>query len=132
MKKGYYKIGNITIFAIFMIILWVGLGFIINFCFFHADPVPATEGHYEERVYITPYGACYHTENCSYIDRKWAISIASAKERGYTACKHCKGKTFQFWIDGTPAQLEKNNYLFSFGISTILVFSISFFTFLRL
>ena len=42
-------------------------------------------------VYITTTGSKYHTSNCSYLKKsKIAITLKSAKSKGYTPCSKCK------------------------------------------
>ena len=41
-------------------------------------------------VYITDYGEKYHTYSCQYLhDSRYAISLSSAVQRGYTPCSKC-------------------------------------------
>jgi hypothetical protein len=44
-----------------------------------------------QTVYITKTGEKYHTESCRHLSKSaYSISLADAKEKGYTACKVCK------------------------------------------
>lgn len=54
------------------------------------DKVQIQPGDEEKTVYVTAMGKKYHKETCSYLtDSKIAISLAEAKERGYTPCSRC-------------------------------------------
>lgn len=47
-----------------------------------------------QTVYITKTGAKYHTGSCRYLSRsKIPISLADAKQKGYTPCSVCKPTT---------------------------------------
>lgn len=44
-------------------------------------------------VYITRTGICFHQETCSYLGRsKIPITLAEAREKGYTPCSRCFGE----------------------------------------
>jgi hypothetical protein len=44
-----------------------------------------------QTVYITKSGEKYHSDGCQHLRKSaYAISLADAKEKGYTACKVCK------------------------------------------
>lgn len=47
-----------------------------------------------ENIYVFPdYGNSYHKKNCSTVKKKTScISLASARDKGYTACSKCGGK----------------------------------------
>ena len=41
-------------------------------------------------VYVTPTGACYHRQSCSYIKNSYrTMSIAAAENNGYRSCSRC-------------------------------------------
>ncbi len=47
----------------------------------------------EERVYVTRYGDCYHSTDCSYLhSSKIAMGKNKARASGYYACSRCYGK----------------------------------------
>ena len=60
----------ITLSLIFIFFIFINLVFIINHIFFREISIKSKEGHYEECVYITPDGSCYHSQYCSYINEK--------------------------------------------------------------
>ena len=77
-------------------------------------------------VYITMYGECYHSENCSYINRKSEITLLKAINKGYRKCSHCHGTSSEkMWVEGVEEQKEKNNYILSFTISFIIIWGIA-------
>jgi hypothetical protein len=44
-----------------------------------------------QTVYTTKSGEKYHADGCQHLRKSaYAISLADAKEKGYTACKVCK------------------------------------------
>ncbi len=63
--------------------------------------VACTAGYSQDtKVFVTDTGAKYHRETCRYLRlSKSELTLDSAKEKGYTACKVCKPVT-------TPSTLE--------------------------
>ena len=119
MKRG--KIIKLVTLSIIWIVVLIGLGLFINAKFFHKEAVAGAESHFEPMVYITPYGECYHTSDCSYIKRKSSIGLYQAQERGYRSCLHCEGEAEgEIWINGTPDIPTQNNYLASFVTSFVI------------
>ncbi len=117
---------TISIICVFATILFIHVGFNINDTYFHKDYIPAEEGYYDYKVYITPYGECYHSENCSYINRKSEIALLKAINKGYRKCSHCHGTSSEkMWVEGVEEQKEKNNYILSFTISFIIIWGIA-------
>ena len=46
----------------------------------------------EPKVYVTNYGDCYHSSDCSYLhSSRVAKGKDKAKEQGYRACSRCYG-----------------------------------------
>ena len=46
----------------------------------------------EPKVYVTQYGDCYHSSDCSYLhSSRVAKGKDKAKEQGYRACSRCYG-----------------------------------------
>ncbi len=101
--------------------LTIALTIGINAKFFHRDAVAGTEGSYEPKVYITPYGRCYHISTCSYVTNVEPIGIYAAQKRSYRACSRCKGiPSGTIWVEGIEPQKEQNCYITSFIISSFI------------
>lgn len=110
-----------TLFIIFIFNICIIFGFILNEIFFSDINIKLNEGHYEECVYVTPNGNCYHSQSCSYITEKQPIGLNQALNNGYQACNHCNGVSFNYiWINGSVTLLEQNNYFASFSISSCI------------
>ena len=107
-----------ALLKIFVFILCINLGFILNEIFFRDVNIKFNDGHYEECVYITPNGNCYHSQYCSYITEKKQMGLNQAIYNGYKKCEHCNGVSFDYiCINGTIILIEQNNYFASFFIS---------------
>lgn len=118
---------KLIIIFIALSLAFVGLGFIINACFFQKITTIVTTGHYEPQVYITPSGNCYHNDSCSYITSISPIGLYQAQSRGFTACLHCDGLPCgSIWIKETKHSDYSNNYLLSFSISFVLIYSVAY------
>lgn len=58
-------------------------------------------------VYVTPSGAKYHREDCSYIsENATSMTIAEAENAGYTPCSRCKPDEDETVSDGEAADTE--------------------------
>lgn len=60
----------------------------------------------QPKVYITDTGKYYHSKDCHYLRSKIPIGLYTAKEKGYTACSYCGGKS-----DGYYTQKDYEDYL---------------------
>lgn len=64
----------------------------VNLSFDKDGQVPAAEADSLAYVYVTESGKTYHKEDCSALSKsktKKRISLAEAKEQGYSTCKRC-------------------------------------------
>ena len=117
---------SVVISFIVLVALGVGLTFFINDKFYHQDYRPAVTGHYEDLVYRTATGECYHSENCSYVTRVYEIGLDSAIARGLRPCKHCGGIPFgEILVGDYPEIPERDDYLKS-GVISFAIVSIAF------
>lgn len=87
---------NKTIICLFVLIT---IGFPITFLFYLSIAVNSpilydtqTVTITETRVYITKYGDCYHSADCSYLyNSKIPMGKQQAINNGYSACSRCGG-----------------------------------------
>ena len=111
---------------IFMwIVLIIGtllLSIPVNNEMFHKDAVPAIEGHYESRVYVTNTGDCYHSGSCGYLhSSRIPMGKKEAQSAGYKACSACGGASSgSIYIEGREGSPEENNYF-----ASVIIISIS-------
>ena len=88
----FKKIGQYLIISLIVITVIMGVPFLSNEKNPTYESVPYTVE--EERVYVTNYGDCYHSSDCSYLhSSKIAIGKNKARSQGYYACSRYNGIT---------------------------------------
>ena len=84
------KIGLYFLISLISITVIMGISFLNNEKNPTYESVPYTVE--EARVYVTNYGDCYHSADCSYLhSSKIAIGRNKARNQGYYACSRCSG-----------------------------------------
>ena len=84
------KIGLCLMILVATITVIMGISFLNNEKNPTYESVPYTVE--EARVYVTNYGDCYHSSDCSYLhSSKIAIGRNKARNQGYYACSRCSG-----------------------------------------
>ena len=86
----FKRIGLFLIISILVINISLGLGFLFDRNNPTYESVPYVVE--EPKVYVTNYGDCYHSSDCSYLhSSKIAIGKDKARNQGYYACSRCNG-----------------------------------------
>lgn len=86
----FRRIGLFLIISILIISISLGLGFLFDKNNPTYESLPYVVE--EPRVYVTNYGDCYHSSDCSYLHSSMiAKGKDKAKEQGYRACSRCYG-----------------------------------------
>ena len=86
----FRRIGLFLIISILIISISLGLGFLFDKNNPTYESLPNVVE--EPRVYVTNYGDCYHSSDCSYLHSSMiAKGKDKAKEQGYRACSRCYG-----------------------------------------
>ena len=89
-KTIFKRIGLFLIIYILISSLALSLGFLFDKNNPTYESVPYTVE--EPRVYVTTYGDCYHSSDCSYLhSSRIAKGKDKAQEQGYRACSRCYG-----------------------------------------
>ncbi len=89
-KALFKKIGLYLMISLAMITVIMGVSFWGNDKNPTYESLPYTVE--EARVYVTNYGDCYHSSDCSYLhSSKIAIGKDKARSEGYYACSRCSG-----------------------------------------
>ena len=89
-KALFKKIGLYLMISLAMITVIMGASFWGNSTKPTYERVPYTVE--EARVYVTNYGDCYHSSDCSYLySSRNAIGKNKARSQGYYACSRCNG-----------------------------------------
>lgn len=88
-----FVIKQICLFLIILMVLiptslWLGFLYDENHPTYESVPYTVEE----PKVYVTQYGDCYHSADCSYLhSSRVAKGKDKAKEQGYRACSRCYG-----------------------------------------
>ena len=82
--------------ALYLFISLIAITVIMGISFLNNEKNPTYESVpytvEEARVYVTNYGDCYHSSECSYLhSSKIAIGRNKARNQGYDACSRCNG-----------------------------------------
>ena len=86
----FKRIGLFLIISILIISVSLSLGFLFDKKNPTYESVPYVVE--EPKVYVTNYGDCYHSSDCSYLhSSRVAKGKDKAKEQGYRACSRCYG-----------------------------------------
>lgn len=86
----FRRIGLFLIISILIISVSLSLGFLFDKNNPTYESVPYVVE--EPKVYVTNYGDCYHSSDCSYLrSSRVAKGKDKAKEQGYRACSRCYG-----------------------------------------
>ena len=86
----FKRIGLFLIISILIITISLGLGFLFDKNNPTYESVPYVVE--EPKVYVTNYGDCYHSSDCSYLhSSRIAKGKDKAQEQGYRACSKCYG-----------------------------------------
>ena len=86
----FKRIGLFLIISILVVNISLGLGFLFDRNNPTYESVPYTVE--EPKVYVTTYGDCYHSSDCSYLhSSRIAKGKDKAQEQGYRACSRCYG-----------------------------------------
>ena len=86
----FKRIGLFLIISILVVNISLGLGFLFDRNNPTYESVPYVVE--EPKVYVTNYGDCYHSSDCSYLhSSRVAKGKDKAKEQGYRACSRCYG-----------------------------------------
>ena len=89
-KALFKKIGLYLMISLAVITVIMGVSFWGNSMKPTYERVPYTVE--EARVYVTNYGDCYHSSDCSYLhSSRNAIGKNKARSQGYYACSRCNG-----------------------------------------
>ena len=89
-KPIFKKVGLFLLISISLITVIMGISFWSNDKNPTYENVPYTVE--EARVYVTNYGDCYHSSDCSYLhSSRVAKGKDKAQEQGYRACSRCYG-----------------------------------------
>lgn len=86
----FKRIGLFLIISILVVNISLGLGFLFDRNNPTYESVPYVVE--EPKVYVTNYGDCYHSSDCSYLhSSRIAKGKDKAQEQGYRACSRCYG-----------------------------------------
>ncbi len=86
----FRRIGLFLIISILIIAVSLSLGFLVDKKNPTYESIPYVVE--EPKVYVTNYGDCYHSSDCSYLhSSRVAKGKDKAKEQGYRACSRCYG-----------------------------------------
>lgn len=86
----FKRIGLFLIISIFIVNISLVLGFLFDRNNHTYESVPYVVE--EPKVYVTNYGDCYHSSDCSYLhSSRIAKGKDKAQEQGYRACSKCYG-----------------------------------------
>ncbi len=89
-KPIFKKVGLFLLISISLITVIMGISFWSNDKNPTYENVPYTVE--EARVYVTNYGDCYHSSDCSYLhSSRNAIGKNKARSQGYYVCSRCNG-----------------------------------------
>ena len=89
-KTVFKRIGLFLIIYILISSLALSLGFLFDKNNPTYESIPYTVE--EPKVYVTTYGDCYHSSDCSYLhSSRIAKGKDKAQEQGYRACSRCYG-----------------------------------------
>ena len=89
-RKRTIHIIVIVLLCIPMTFLWYVIINSNNSPSYKTETITATE----PRVYVTTYGKCYHSANCSYLTKsQHSMGKQEAISKGYSACSRCGGKS---------------------------------------
>ena len=90
-KHIFFK--RIGLFLIISILI-VNISLVLGFLFDRNNPTYESVPYVveEPKVYVTNYGDCYHSSDCSYLhSSRKAKGKDKAQEQGYRACSKCYG-----------------------------------------
>lgn len=86
----FRRIGLFLIISILIISVSLSLGFLFDKKNPTYESIPYVVE--EPKVYVTNYGDCYHSSDCSYLhSSRVAKGKDKAQEQGYRACSRCYG-----------------------------------------
>lgn len=86
----FKRIGLFLVISILVINVSLGLGFLFDRNNPTYESVPYVVE--EPKVYVTQYGDCYHSYDCSYLhSSKIPKGKNQAKQQGYRVCSRCYG-----------------------------------------
>ena len=86
----FRRIGLFLIISILIISVSLSLGFLFDKKNPTYESIPYVVE--ETKVYVTNYGDCYHSSDCSYLhSSRVAKGKDKAQEQGYRACSRCYG-----------------------------------------
>lgn len=101
------KIGLYLLISLISVTVIMGFSFLNNERNPTYESVPYTVE--EAMVYVTNYGDCYRSSDCSYLhSSKIAIGRNKARNQGYYACSRCNGTTSETIKVTYYQQVEKD------------------------